>query len=310
MTLWHYTDRVGGEAIVRSGEIRPHPMPLHRDLLLRDEGIITPPIAWLTIDPDVDATIRVRGWGGDDPPPRSLWRFAASPETPLLTLAEWIDTHGPERSAWTWVVRTAVMAGSDPEGWRLSAVPIPMERITAVEELVSARGGRYEWRPAPGHERRAVVTPRQRYLHRATLQTGHVHRTPRGEVSEESIATLRPVLERALAEHRGRIPLADRPTYALSADGHGGCLIATLWTVSDGVPLLTIGVAGNSRCGATHWRMLHQSATAAKTDPHRPPPDPWSAVILHPTVRGHEEVMDWSAPLELALAWTWIEMEK
>jgi hypothetical protein len=141
------------------------------------------------------------------------------------------------------------------------------------------------------------------YIHHVTLTTGHRRRSPRDEVSDTSLASLHDPLSAALGGGRPAIPGV--PAYTLSAAAEGKCLIATVWR--DDAPLVTLGVAGRSRCGGPLWRMLHDhSVLPTQTRRDEAPPAPWCAARLEPGIVGDSEAATWLGDFERTLAWAWL----
>lgn len=71
------------------------------------------------------------------------------------------------------------------------------------------------------------------------------------------------------------------------------------------VPLVTFGVAAHSRCGARLWRTMHEGRELA-TSGSPCPPEPWIAVIVHPTSVAAPEAFAWLADFERCVAWAWV----
>lgn len=148
--------------------------------------------------------------------------------------------------------------------------------------------------------------------------TGHRRRSPRAEVSDETLELLQPWLTKAVAS--GRIePL---PVPALSHFGAqvikevGFVLVVTIYGPSgayrDGephtgefVPLATMGVAQRSREAGELWADL--TTLFGKAPIASAPPVPWCAVALHEThLAAHLSAVAWLGDLERCIAWTWI----
>jgi hypothetical protein len=157
---------------------------------------------------------------------------------------------------------------------------------------------------------------RERYLTHVTLTTGHSRRSYRHEVSEQALAVCAGLLDGALSGGEPRIP-AIEPPLTLTATRRGCCLAATAWAADEQhgrVPVVTIGVAGHSRCGAALWRLLHAHAHPAiplRTVAGQCPAEPWCAARLDaPGIILYSDVADmWYAlgDLERCLAWAWLE---
>lgn len=163
------------------------------------------------------------------------------------------------------------------------------------------------------------MATRERYIEHVTLTTGHTRRSPRSEVSDEVVAMLRPLLDRALRGEHVAIPGAV-PACTMTGGVHGRCCAVTVWSqdpVSGGtarpqpVPIATVGVAEHSRCGAYLWRHLHETAQPPQqlaTRPDQVPPEPWCAARLEVGAALVPEAMEWLGDLERCIAWTWLEI--
>lgn len=154
---------------------------------------------------------------------------------------------------------------------------------------------------------------RERHVLHVTLQTGHTRKSPRSEVADEVVEMLRPLLERAL---RGeRVPIPGQPGYTMTGGAQGRCCMVTVsgqvrdTARPEPVPVVSIGVAAHSRCGAYLWRLLHERADLRyATDPGRVPPEPWVADRIDVGAALLPEAMHWTGDLSRCLAWTWIEL--
>lgn len=162
------------------------------------------------------------------------------------------------------------------------------------------------------------MTMRDRHLHHITLQTGHVRRSPRDEVRDDVVARLQSLIRRALTgEHQ---PVPGQPGYTLTGGVQGRCCALTLWgrtPVSGGrvspqpVPILTVGIAPHSRCGAQLWRHLHaRTDLRYTTDADHVPPEPWCADRLELGAALDLGALGWTGDLARCLAWAWIEMRE
>lgn len=104
---------------------------------------------------------------------------------------------------------------------------------------------------------------------------------------------------------------------------HGRCCAVTIWTVQElsggsaepeRVPVVTVGIAGHSRCAAHLWRSLHEDApegSQVATTVDDRPPTPWVAARLDigaALVPASE--LYWIADLERCLGWAWLEMRQ
>lgn len=153
--------------------------------------------------------------------------------------------------------------------------------------------------------------PPAKYVHHVTLQSGHVRRSPRAEVPDSVVVALAPLVERALrGEH---VPVPGFPAYTMRGGVEGRCIVITIYAAEDGAPVVTVGIATHSRCGAALWRRLHESSPGTlqprATSPNNVPPEPWCAARLEAGAGLHADALDWAGDLERCLAWAWIERE-
>lgn len=139
-----------------------------------------------------------------------------------------------------------------------------------------------------------------------TLNTGHTRVSPRREVRNDVVATLRPML--APGQHD--LPGMEGYSVVVTPDGAG-----LLATVSRGqLPCVTFGVAATDEAAEPLWRELERFYLALGDQPgfraadflapHRPKTTPWCAAV---TVLGTAEELYWMADFERCLAWAWIE---
>lgn len=153
------------------------------------------------------------------------------------------------------------------------------------------------------------------YIHHITLNTGHVARTPRAEVSEVAMAAMVQWLDRALDSpgERVALPVPKLAEFGAIALTEGGALVVTIYGPSGAVdrgmpyaakpqPLITFAVARRSRQGAAAWRSLNQMAGTTGNQP----PEPWCAVVLHPQLAMYIGATQWIADLERCIAWAWL----
>jgi hypothetical protein len=152
--LYHYTSRTAIAQIVRDGEIRPAPMRLYRDLLLADEGVMSDPIVWLTINPIIETTIvaRLAAAARESRQALSLagelYRIVLPATYSALSLGEYVDSRGMDPSLWDNVVLTGKMAGSDYTCWRLVESPIPAADWLRIERFAGATPTGVDWQLA------------------------------------------------------------------------------------------------------------------------------------------------------------------
>jgi hypothetical protein len=148
-----------------------------------------------------------------------------------------------------------------------------------------------------------------RYIKHITLDTGHTRRSPRDEVDDQAVAALQDGITLMLSGGRPQIPGMDG--YAMTGTAQGRCLIATAWGPS-GTPLVTIGVATRSLCGAPLWRILHDPAgriaaqTPLASNGQRCPEEPWCAARLEIGLAVDHDAAHWLGDWERCLAWAWL----
>lgn len=141
------------------------------------------------------------------------------------------------------------------------------------------------------------VDRRPSILH-VTLQTGHTSRSYRQDVTDATIATLRP-----LVGADGDYAIPGVPARSLRVTRAGRLLLATILSES---PICTLAVADRSVGAERLWQMIHERTKAA-TDPKRPPAAPWCAARLEPGFAASPEDADWLADFRRCLAWAFLE---
>lgn len=151
-----------------------------------------------------------------------------------------------------------------------------------------------------------------KYIHHVTLNTGHVRNSPRTEVADEIYNIVQPLLSAAIAGERPTIPAVE-PACTLTAAAQDRCLIATVWGPDmDGrrVPIVTIGVASHSRCGAQLWPLLHERVSVpVVSSPTEVPPEPWCAVRIDIGFGFYPAAAQWLGDFERCLAWAWVDSQ-
>jgi hypothetical protein len=142
-----------------------------------------------------------------------------------------------------------------------------------------------------------IVDRRPSILH-VTLQTGHTSRSYRQDVSDTTIALLRPLVG---ADGDVEIPgVADR---RLRVTRTGRLLLATIVAET---PICTLAVADRSVGADRLWEMIHEGTRAA-TDPARPPQAPWCAARIEPGLATSPDDASWLWDFQRCLAWTFLE---
>lgn len=152
-----------------------------------------------------------------------------------------------------------------------------------------------------------MVKTSAQYIHHVTLNTGEVRRSPRGEVDDETISALKPMVVKMLAGGKPGIPNTD---YFINGAGDGNSLVVTIWA-DDETPVVTIAVVLHSKRGAGLWRMMHDKhkGLALKTLPDDYPPAPWLAARFDPGFYLYNDTWDWLGDFERCLAWTFYEIK-
>jgi hypothetical protein len=164
------------------------------------------------------------------------------------------------------------------------------------------------------------MTPDARYLHHVTMTTGHVRRSVRAEISAEALAVCRELLDTVRAGRPldtgapipGLLHPSGQPYHLVLADDPSSRCLLLAVTAARGQRLVTLGLAGHSRCGARLWRALHtyarEWALPVATDAGRCPPEPWAAALLDADSPQHLAVLPALGDLERCLGWAWFEM--
>lgn len=154
------------------------------------------------------------------------------------------------------------------------------------------------------------------YINHLTLNTGHLARTSRADVSDSALAILSPWLRAAISSGPpAPLPVAELCHYSAQTLVENGALVVTVTGPAGPhkpgqphpgatMPLVTIGVAQRSRQAAPLWSML----TTAFGNPRsvRMPADPWVVVALHPTLAKYPDAAHWLGDFERCVAWAWI----
>ena len=145
------------------------------------------------------------------------------------------------------------------------------------------------------------------YLHHITLSTGHTRRSPRAEVSDDTVKALAPWLAACLKhvdDYPLPGPLGARDGFVMQASVRDGALICHVGQMQSG-PLVTFGIAARSRQSGELWAWLcaqygHANTLAA-------PGTPWCAAHLHPAYMQQHGMSAWIGDFERSIAWTFLE---
>lgn len=155
----------------------------------------------------------------------------------------------------------------------------------------------------------------ERYLNHVTLTTGDTRRSYRHEVSDEAIGLCRDLLDDALDQPQIHTVIPRTNGCTMTATAHGRALIVTVWTppvelrdsAPTRAPLVTFGVALDSKRGAKLWRLLHEryeSQLATHID--ECPAEPWVAARIEVGAAIMPEAMDWIGDFERCVAWAFL----
>lgn len=151
-----------------------------------------------------------------------------------------------------------------------------------------------------------------KYIHHITLATGHVARTSRADVTDDTITALRPWLQAAIAhidDYPLPGPLGTRDQFRAQVTIQAGALVCTVFGTTPGaplVPLVTFGVAARSRQSRDLWAMM--LAQFGAQCGIRAPEPPWCAVAIHAGFALQHGASAWIGDFERCVAWTWLEM--
>jgi hypothetical protein len=142
------------------------------------------------------------------------------------------------------------------------------------------------------------IVDRRPSIFHVTLQTGQSNRSYRQDVSDATIAALRPLVR---ADGQYDIPKIEGRKLWVTRTGR--LILATIVAES---PICTLAIADRSVGAEKLWQMIHEKAKAV-TDPARPPPAPWCAMRLEPGLAACRDDATWLADFQRCLAWTFLE---
>lgn len=128
------------------------------------------------------------------------------------------------------------------------------------------------------------------------------------EISAEALQACTALIDQMERGERPAIPNVG--DYRIFGIVYGRCFVATVYGAAD-IPIVTIGIATHSRCGAETWRALHKSATATvvATSIDRCPPEPWCAARLEIGAAYHAAAMEWLGDFERCMAWAFVRRQ-
>ncbi len=142
------------------------------------------------------------------------------------------------------------------------------------------------------------VVDRRPSIFHVTLQTGQWSRSYRQDVSDGTIATLRP-----LVGVDGEYEIPGVSARKLRVTRNGRLLLATILAEA---AICTLAIADRSVGADKLWEMIHERTKAA-TDPGKPPPAPWCAARLEAGFAVWPEDAAWLADFQRCLAWTFLD---
>lgn len=147
------------------------------------------------------------------------------------------------------------------------------------------------------------------YIRHLTLDTGDQRDSYPDEAPAEIRATLRPLIDRAIAGERVTIPGDTNPAGCTitGARGRARALSLAVWgppvdgTEGHHVPLVTIGIAPVSLASREVWQAL----TGREVD-DMTPSAPYCAVRLQRNIL-YPGAEHWIGDLQRCLAWAWVD---
>ena len=152
-----------------------------------------------------------------------------------------------------------------------------------------------------------IMTQTACYIHHVTLQTGHVRQSWRHEIDHGLHEAIGEILADAL---RGDRQIQGDPAgCVIRATASSKCLLASVHSPEEAgsrLPLVTIGVAAHSRCGASIWRLLTE--VPARIDAGPCPREPWCAARLETGLAVYPGAAHWLGDMERCLAWAWLDL--
>ncbi|MDO4687083.1 MAG: hypothetical protein Q4A92_11110 [Corynebacterium sp.] len=155
-------------------------------------------------------------------------------------------------------------------------------------------------------------------INHITLTTGHNRRSPRAEVSDETLAILHTwLLDACGSPDPVPLPapsLAHYSAHVLRSPDGGG-LVLTVYAPwgphiqgqpnkGKTAPLITMGVAQRADEAEQLWRYLVDAFGAHPSA--KMPPVPWCAVSLHEPLSVLRDALEWLGDFERCAAWAWI----
>lgn len=135
-----------------------------------------------------------------------------------------------------------------------------------------------------------------------TLNTGHTRISPRSEVSDDIVDTLRPLVRAG----GGPLPGPARGyRVQIMRDGRDAAftILGPLVSASEPGPIVTCGLALDD--ATVVWRGLQRLMPDAPCQ--MPTTMPWLGVVILPTAALAADATDWLGDAERCIAWTMIE---
>lgn len=147
------------------------------------------------------------------------------------------------------------------------------------------------------------------YLNHITLNTGHLARVNREEVSSEATQLLGPWLKTIInTEETYPLPVEDWAWLGAKAFVQDGGLVVTVYgrkpDIGPRLPWVTFGVAQKSRHSNNLWGLL--VANFGAHPKAKVPSTPWCAVAVLDTAPKGIKILQMLADFERCAAWAWI----
>ena len=148
--LFHYTDRVAAEEILRQRVLRAHSTTVHGYHPRRDERVETPPLVWLTTNAYLEGSVvqKMMQNAGRQSIVNDICRFILRPDPTALTLRRYAKSVNIPLRFFSWMMAFANELGPGCKLWRCCPRDIPIEDWRGVEILTGRRAnGNPIWTP-------------------------------------------------------------------------------------------------------------------------------------------------------------------
>lgn len=152
------------------------------------------------------------------------------------------------------------------------------------------------------------------YINHITMSTGHIARTSRADVADDTLALLVPWLQSVVASGK-IVPLPVEPLshFGAMATVQDGALLCTIFSpagphkagqpyTGESWPLVTLGVAQRSRHSNKLWPLMAAKFGARVIAPA----PPWCAVAVLAPLAAYQSASEWLGDFERCIAWAWI----